>query len=64
MFTPMQWKRIIHGLVQCVVGMVTEMVQSIVVAIDDTELVRNVGYLSWFNRLTVSATASELFNLA
>lgn len=46
MFTPMQWKRIIHGLVQCVVGMVTEMVQSIVVAIDDTELVRNVGYLS------------------
>lgn len=27
MFTPMQWKRIIHGLVQCVAGMVTEIVQ-------------------------------------
>lgn len=34
MFTPMQWKRIIHGLVQCVVGMVTEMVQRRVITID------------------------------
>lgn len=46
------------------VGMVTEMVQSIVVAIDDIELVRNVGYLIQFKRLTGSATVSELFNLA
>lgn len=42
MFTPMQWKRIIRGLVQCVVGMVAEMVQSSV-AIDDVQLVRSVG---------------------
>lgn len=34
MFTPMQWKRIIPGLVQHVVGMVTEMVQPRVTAID------------------------------
>lgn len=42
MFTPMQWKRIIRGLVPSV-GMVKEMVQSSVIAIDDIQLMRNVG---------------------
>lgn len=43
MFTPMQWKRIIHGLVQCVVGMVIETAQCGVMAIHDIQLMRNVG---------------------
>lgn len=42
MFTPMQWKRIIHGLVPNV-GMVKERVQSSVIAIDDIQLMRNIG---------------------
>lgn len=37
MFTPMQWKRIIHGLVQSV-GMVKDMVQSSVIAIYDVRM--------------------------
>lgn len=35
MFTPMHRKRIIHGLVQCVVGVVIEMVPHSVIATDD-----------------------------
>lgn len=40
----MQWKRIIRGLVPSV-GMVKEMVQSSVIAIDDIQLMRNIGNL-------------------
>lgn len=50
MFTPMQWKRIIRGLVPNV-GMVKERVQSSVIAIDDIQLMRNIGNLQFKKNL-------------